>query len=356
MEMELRVQDASPLHGGVELNNRQAPDTEPLRLQGQLRYDNLWGRDHSASLLYLVSPQNTAEVRAVSANYLFRPTGSSTLVALYGVRSRSTVATLGNSTVLGNGDIVGARVILPLPGREGFSHNAVVGIDYKQSLQDVSAGPGASLESTVSYTPLTAQYSFGRRGERGTTRGSVGANFAVRGSLFGNSDREFAQRRFRATANYIALRAEVSREQNWRKATGFARVVAHTASAPLINTEQFFATGADAVRGYYEAEVLGDDAWLATVELRSNSLLPRREGVGLGELIVLGFVDGASVRLKSPLPGQLSHQTPWSTGVGLRYRRQPEMTATVELGVPMEDAQTSRAGDPRVLFRLAYDF
>jgi hemolysin activation/secretion protein len=90
--------------------------------------------------------------------------------------------------------------------------------------------------------------------------------------------------------------------------------------------------------------------------MRSPSLLRALDGGGPGELILLGFVDGASVRIKSPLPGQLSHQTPWSTGLGLRYRRQPELAASVELGMPMEDAQTSRAREPRVLFRLAYDF
>lgn len=356
MEMELRVEDKSPLHGGIEINNRQAPNTEPLRVQGTLRYDNLWGRDHSASLLYLVSPQNPSEVRALSANYLFRPTDSNLLLALYGVRSRSTVATLGSSTVLGNSNIVGARAIVPLVGTERYFHNAVFGIDYKESLQDVSAGPGASLASTVSYTPLTAQYSFGQRGARGTTRGSVTTNFALRGALSGNSDREFQERRFRAQANYITLRAELSREQRVRSATAFARLIAHTASTPLINTEQFVGTGMDGVRGYYEAEVLGDDGWIANLEMRSPSLLGAAEGGGPGELILVGFVDAASVRIKSPLPGQLSHQTPWSTGLGLRYRRQPELAASVDLGMPMEDAQTSRAGEPRVLFRLAYDF
>jgi len=357
VEMELRVQDERPFHAGVELNNRQAPNTDPLRLQGSVRYDNLWGRDHSASLIYLVSPENTSQVNAISANYVFRPTESNLLLALYGVRSRSTVATLGSSTVVGNSNILGARAIVPLPGSERFFHNAVFGVDYKESLQDVSVAPGATLGSSVSYTPLTAQYSLTRRGDRGTTRANVATNFAMRGGFAGNTDEEFARRRFRATANYVTLRAELSREQNLRRGfVGFGRVIAHTASSPLINTEQFVATGADGVRGYYEAEVLGDEGWLATAELRSPSLFGDAPGSRAGELILVGFLDGGSVRLKSPLVGQASRQTPWSTGFGLRYRRQPDLAAAIEVGFPMEDATTTKSGDARVHFRVAYDF
>jgi len=357
VEMELRVQDERPFHAAVELNNRQAPNTEPLRLQGSVRYDNLWGRDHSASLIYLLSPENTSQVSALSANYVFRPTGGSTLLALYGVRARSTVATLGSSTVVGNSNILGARVIHPLPGTDRFFHNAIVGIDYKESLQDVSVGAGTSLGSTVSYTPVTAQYSATKRGDKGITRGSLTTVFALRGGLAGNSDQEFAQRRFRASANFLTMRAELSREQNLKRGiVGYARVIGHAASSPLINTEQFVGAGADGVRGYYEAEVLGDEGWLTTAELRSPSLVGGTEGGGAGELILLGFVDAGSIRLKSPLAGQASRQTPWSTGFGLRYRRAPDLAASVEVGFPMEDAVVTKAGGTRVHFRVAYDF
>jgi hemolysin activation/secretion protein len=357
VEMELRVQDQRPFHASFEVNNRQAPNTSPLRLQGSVRYDNLWGRDHSASLIYLLSPENTSEVSALSANYLFRPNGGKTIVAVYGVRARSTVATLGTSTVVGNSNILGARAIHPLPGTDRLFHNAVVGVDYKESLQDVSLGPGASLGSTVTYTPITAQYSATKRGDKGTTRGSLTTVLSMRGGLTGNSDREFADRRFRASANFITLRAELSREQNMKRGmVGYGRVVGHAASTPLINTEQFVGAGADGVRGYYEAEVLGDEGWLASAELRTPSLVGGNEPGAASELVLLGFVDAASVRLKSPLAGQASRQTPWSTGFGLRYRRTPDLAASVEVGFPMEDAFVTKAGSTRVHFRVAYDF
>ncbi|MBI1397114.1 MAG: BamA/TamA family outer membrane protein [Betaproteobacteria bacterium] len=357
VEMELRVQEQNPLHASVELNNRQSVNTRPWRLSGTLRYDNLWGIDHSISFMYLTAPQDTTQVRAMSGTYLFRVPGSDTLVAFYGVRSRSTVASLGSATVVGNANILGARAIIPVRGASDLTQSVILGVDYKESFQDVSIGTPGAYESTVAYTPFTAQYSLTRQGQKGITRASVSTNFSVRGALFGSHDDEFARRRYRGSADYITLRAELSRQQRLpHDFTGYVRAVMHTASQPLLNTEQFVVTGADSVRGYYEAEVLGDDGWLSTLELRAPSLLGATEGDHPRELIALGFIDAASVRTKSPLPGQASREEPWSVGLGLRYRAEPSLTASMELGIPMKDAQSTRAGDARLHVRLAYDF
>ena len=54
VEVDLQVEDQLPLHGSVELNARNSVNTSRLRLIGQIRYDNLWQRLHSASLQYQV--------------------------------------------------------------------------------------------------------------------------------------------------------------------------------------------------------------------------------------------------------------------------------------------------------------
>jgi hemolysin activation/secretion protein len=361
--MELKIQEDKPFAGSIELNNRQAINTEPLRLSGTLKYNNLWGRDHSASLLYLTSPEDTTQVRALSGNYILRLPDSGQILAFYAVRSRSTVATLGSSTVVGNGNIYGFRGILPLPGDEVFSHNLVYGADYKESFQGVGIDPTSRIEGTLTYLPFTAQYGMAKTGLKGTTRASIQTSFLTRSALLGNRDDEFARRRFRATANYAVLRAEVSRQQTLPKNfTAFLKLTAHTSSQPLVNTEQFIAAGADGVRGYYEAEVVGDDGWMATAELRSPSLIDAGEGAGARELIAVGFVDAANVRLKRPLPGETSQKSPWSVGLGLRFRAQSSLSATLEVGLPMEDVRRSTSDpgtekrDPRLHLRVAYDF
>src|SRR6202000_2137834 len=42
VDVDLNVEDTLPLHGSIELNNRQSPSTTALRSSISMRYDNLW--------------------------------------------------------------------------------------------------------------------------------------------------------------------------------------------------------------------------------------------------------------------------------------------------------------------------
>ena len=59
---------------------------------------------------------------------------------------------------------------------------------------------------------------------------------------------------------------------------------------------------------------------------------------------------------REPLPGQPEHTSLASFGVGLRFRSEKHITAAMELGIPLKDAQQTRAGDPFMHMRLVYDF
>jgi hemolysin activation/secretion protein len=354
--MEMKVADRSPLHGSIELNNRQTLNTEPLRLAGTLRYDNLWGRDHAISFLYLASPQQWDQVRVLSVNYLFRLTDSDKLVALYAVRSRSSVAAVGDLKVLGNANLYGARLIVPMRPLHDYTHSFVLGIDYKDFLQDlrfVDAGPQSF---PIDYTPVSAGYQFTKNGERGQTRGGITLNVGIRGRVLSNRDSEFENQRFDARANFIYLRGDISRLQALPRGYGlYARIGAQLASQPLIPLEQLLIGGLDTVRGYLEAEAVGDDGAYGTIELRTPPMLRAYQGPAL-ELIGLAFVDAGTVTTRQPLPGQQEHVTLASAGVGLRFRAEKHFTAAMELGVPMRDALQSRAGNPFAHMRMVVDF
>src|SRR5208337_2060682 len=70
IDVAIKVEDRLPLHGSVELNDRSSPDTDDLRLNVVLHYDNLWQREHSLSLQYQTAPQNPKEVEAFSVSYV----------------------------------------------------------------------------------------------------------------------------------------------------------------------------------------------------------------------------------------------------------------------------------------------
>jgi hemolysin activation/secretion protein len=353
VEVELKVQDELPLHGGLELNNRQSPSTEPLRLQGFLRYDNLWQREHSASVQYQVAPQDTTQVRALSGTYVLPVSESDNAIALYGVRSKSDVATIGDLNVLGNATIFGGRFIMPLAPREGVSQSLTLGIDYKDFGESVKVQGSDDVNTPIAYTPMLLQYSMTQIGRKGQTQASIGANFAMRSALLGNTDAEFENKRFKAQANYFYLRGDLQRDQLLPK--GFrliARADGQWSGQPLVSNEQFAAGGVDSVRGYLEAEQFGDDGLRGSLELRT----PGFASGSVDELLALGFVEGARLWVLDPLPQQQSAFSLSSAGVGLRLRAYRHLNASLDVGWPFQSAQETRSGEPRLHFKLAYEF
>jgi hemolysin activation/secretion protein len=122
-----------------------------------------------------------------------------------------------------------------------------------------------------------------------------------------------------------------------------------------VQNEQFAAGGVDTVRGYLEAEVLGDTAVDAQVELRSPSFA---EAIGpwVKELRVHVFADMAQTNLNQPLPDQISRYGLSSVGFGVRTRIADHFSAVVENAVALSDASTTKRGADMVLFRVLGDF
>ncbi len=354
VQVELNVQDNLPLHGSVELNDRYSANTTRTRLAGMLRYDNLWQRDHSLTLNFQTTPQKTSEVKVLSASYLMPVPGSDKMIALYGIKSDSNVAAIGALNVIGNGNIFGARLIAPLRAHESYYHSITFGIDRKDFNETVNLATN-TIETPIGYTPTFVQYSGTGQDADGITQFDLALNFALRGVL-GNNDAEFANKRFGARANYAYIKSDLQRTQtlphNWALA---ARLDLQLASEPLINNEQFVAGGYESVRGYLEAEQLGDDAMRGSLELRTPSLLKGAAGP-VPQLNMIGFVEGAQVRIKDPLPAQLSRFDLASAGIGLRFKAWKTMNAALDVAWPLSNTTYTQAGSARLKFKFAYEF
>lgn len=354
VEFDLNVEDRLPLHGSLELNDRHGFGTTRTRLAGALRYENLWQREHALSLNFLTAPENTAEARVVSASYLWPLHGSNQMLSFYAVRARSAVAAIGALNVLGDADIWGARWILPLRGLPDFFHSLTLGADYKDFRETINLVGGDTLRTPIAYTHLSAVWSATALGAGGVTQVNAGVGFGPR-RLFGNSDAEFLNRRFNARANYVYLRGDVQRQQ--RLPGGYsliARADFQFADEPLISNEQFFIGGVDSVRGYFEFEQLGDRGLRGRLELRAPNRAAKDSM--LSELVGLAFLDAGAVELVQPLPGQTRSFQMASAGAGFRARAGRSFVAALDFAVPLRDTNRTQAGDPRVHFRLAYEF
>jgi len=356
IDIELKVTDSFPLHGHVELNNRRSHDTTELRLNALIRYDNLWQKEHSASFQFQTSPLDTEEVQVLAGSYVLpNPWRKEHFAAFYAVWSDSETAFGEGFSTVGNGEILGMRYIIPLPGERKYQHNISLGLDYK-SFEESTNLEDENVETTeVTYLPVSASYTGSLPDSTGLTEFSAGLNIAIRDLV--TKQEEFQVKRFQARGNYLYVTAGLERSQNLPgDASLFVKLDGQVASQPLISNEQFSAGGMQSVRGYLESEVQGDHAAYASVEARSPELISK---LGLGEgysLTLHAFYDRARLYTKDPLPGE--DQVTDIDGVGLGFRGSAlgSLSYDFDWGMALSDTDRTKANDSVLYFQLRYQF
>lgn len=350
-DIDLSVEDKPPLSASLEVNNQYSPNTTHSRLAGSVRYDNLWQREHGLSVQFQTTPEDTDETKAISASYVAPLEGGDALAA-YGVRSNSRVAALGNVAVLGRGSIIGLRYVHPLAARAGTSRSFTAGADYKHFRENVVLTGAPPVETPIRYLPFSFMYSLGMADAGGRWDLSTGVGVLFRGMMA--REREFENKRYDAHANYMVWKWDVARSQSLGKRFGLhARFDGQFADQPLVSNEQFVAGGAGSVRGYLQSEALGDNGAHLGFELRGPAF---HEEEWTAELRPHAFVEGAWLRVLSPLPGQTTVVTLASAGFGLNLRALNSFSLSLNLGWPMRATTYSPSWQPRVQFSSTLEF
>jgi hemolysin activation/secretion protein len=277
---------------------------------------------------------------------------------------------------VGRGDTLGFRAIITLPPGKDFYQSFNFGLDYKRTTQltlprqveeniedeigrDISPEL-AELEAT--YYPLVLAYS-GTWSKKGMlTELNLGVTLGLRGA--GGSRQDFDNFRFRADRNFLALRGDLSHTRDLPYGFEVSGLVqGQLADQPLINTEQFAAGGLGTVRGYLEATALGDNAALASLELRSPSLLGALKKEG-NEWRIYTFIEGAVLTLREALPEQTDRFELASYGIGSSLNLFNFLNASIDVGIPLIDQNNAGpfeeprnvAGKPLVTFRVWAEF
>lgn len=361
VDVDLQVEDRFPLHGSLELNNRYSSDTKPLRLNGSLRYDNLWQLGHSLTLGYQVAPEDTDDGEVYSASYLARiPRMPSLSLLAYAVKNASDISTLGGTNVVGRGETVGIRGLITLPGGDdGFFHQASVGLDYKHFEELVGFGGAGDQSAPITYYPVTADYTANWTAEDTQTEAGVGLTFNLRG--LGSAQSEFRNKRADSNGDFVYLRAHAAYSRELAEDFQlFARIEGQAADQPLVSSEEISAGGLDTVRGYLESESLGDNGAIGRLELRSPSLATLGDADWSDGTIedwrFYVFADGALLAVLHPGAEQEDGFSLASVGIGSQIRLLDYLNGVVDLGVPLVDQSSTKAGDPRLHFRVWGEF
>ncbi len=355
VDVDLDVTDTLPLHGSVELNNRYNADTTSTRLSASLSYNNMFQRGDSASIGYQVAPENPADAEIASASYLFHiPDSWMSLLASY-LHSNSNVTALGTTDVVGRGTTAGLRLLMPLGSSSSFSHSFSIGWDYKKYFElDTFKPTKTQTFAPVTYYPLSANYSANWTPAKSVTDLSLTLEFGL--PAFGSDKAAFETKAYDAPQGFSIARANVTREQSlpygaqlWGSVTG------QLADDALISSEQIALGGADSVRGYLEAETLGDYGAYMQTELRSPSVA-KYIGGPLHSWRFHLFYDGGVIDVTHPLADTRTNYRLQSVGIGSRINLWGYLNGVLQDAQTLNHGPDTKAGTNRVLFRAYVEF
>jgi len=354
VDIDLKVEDKSPLHGSVEVNNQHNANTVPLRLSGSLSYSNLWQLGHTLGGSFQLAPERTTDSAVYSAFYQAPIRSVEGLsVMLTGTVQDSNIAALGGTTVIGKGQIVGVRFMRTLPAKEGYFHSISFGMDYKNFVQDISSS-GTMTNAPIHYYPFNLAYSASRVGDKTYTELNAAATWHMSG--MGGGQSQFAARRYSATDNFFYFRGDLSHTRDLPEGFQlYTRMQGQATSDALINTEQISGGGFNNARGYLIATRLGDSGIFGSMEFRSPNFIGTAKDRE-NQWRVYAFLEGGKLYSNHTLPAEKRSYNLASTGIGTRIRYLNHLTGSVDLAMPLVTQPYALAHDLFLLFRLGADF
>ncbi|WP_417318353.1 ShlB/FhaC/HecB family hemolysin secretion/activation protein [Erythrobacter aureus] len=381
VDVDLAVEDKRPWGASVELNDQFNRSTERLRLNLSAHYDNLWQAGHSVNIFYQTAPEDFDQISVISGSY-YAPIGySRTSLLGYVVSSNTDVATVGGLAVVGNGLTLGGRVMHTLGNSPpGVVQSLLFGADYKDyldqiGLTDPETGEYLTFDTPVTYLPFTAQYRWlgGSPGSNGEF--SIGATFAFEDFI--GKQREFGLvydnpltpgvnemsigKRSGAQASFFYIYGSGVYNRQLSKGLDFrAALDWQLAPEPLISNEQFVLGGVGSIRGYREAEILGDSGARLSFELGYTIPVDKAGDI---DWRIAAFLEGGHAWNEDPLPEEESEFWLGSVGITTRFDAYRHLYGQFDLAYQFQSdpANSGQAvkddfGDMRAHFKIGIKY
>jgi hemolysin activation/secretion protein len=348
MDMDLKVSDKLPLHGSLEIDDNYTADTKPLRATAALSYANLFSALDDLSLQYQDSPQAPGQVKVLNAGYTLHPLWDGWRISAIFIDSNSSVSSIGEggTGVLGTGEIYSLRASYAPVTSTTTSQSVTLGYDYKHFRNSITeGGTAAPLVTPISYSNISLSYLGTWHVGWLEAALSLTPDFGVRGAP--NNPADFENDRYLGKPNFFYLRFDSSLSAHLPADFRLMlRVAGQTTEDPLISNENFSIGGADGVRGYLEAEELGDAALKETVQLQTTTWSWRARQL----FNAFAFYDAGRTHVLAALSGEPDYVILRSFGGGANLLPGYWLTGTLIWAEPLTDGTYTRAHQGRILF------
>lgn len=323
LDIELKVQEDLPIGSALELNNKQAQDTQAGRLEASVSFDNLWQRRHVLGLSWIVSTVRRSESDVQLLSYQLPLGGNGDRLSLQLTRSDSSIPAVVGGSSVSRGETWRLRWRDQLPAVEGVSHGLTWGVTWRD-LQDTSVAADGLMTRppALRYSSFQLAYDLSLSDVAGARFSTLQAEFSAGLSglnrrtvdCFGTPRDQFVCKRADARPGFQLFTLGLSHRERLAGWTASARLQGQLADAPLMSSEQAVYGGQDSARGYYEGEQAGDLGAALRLELAAPAWAAT-EGLQVSAWL---FHDQAWVRRLYNIAEERADARLASAGVGLR--------------------------------------
>lgn len=350
------VTDSNPLRRFVTVDNSGTPSTGTHRISVGLQHNNLFNRDHVATLQYTTSIEQPSDVTIVGLGYripLYENGNSIDLVGGFSSVSSGQVQVLNSTaTVSGSGRIFSARYNWHMPRIGEFSQRISLAADWRDfdSSFLLDNTPGNLVPRVITH-PISLSWSGNWRGD---TR-EAGVQISVARNLQGGEhgrDTDFNALRAGANARFAVMRASASWFQllprDWRVRL---QAQGQYTRDELVSGEQFGIGGAESVRGLRERVLANDRGWRISADLDTPAWT---EDIWVMRGVLFG--DVAHLYRVNPQPGETAGDGVLSAGVGLRVNYSTWLSGRIDYARLIDGADRYASGSHRVHASFSLSF
>lgn len=347
-DITLNVKDALPVHYGLDYNNYGTSATGENRVGLTFDAANVLQQADQISLRGVIGFPSR-ENSFYQLNYQ-TPVNLDGTTLNFGYANGAFAVSQGLGAILdvrGNADIYTVAVSHPLERELEFSSNVGLAVSHKYIRNNFFGGQLPFSRDEYNSARLTYQADW--RSQEGRTL----LQAAYTQGLGGTPATDPLVSRAGASGGFSKVNLDLARIQNLDTGLyALFRASGQYASQPLYVAEQYAVGGPDTVRGFQQAELLGDNAYVLGAELRWS---PFKDD--LDAFQVSAFIDHGGVSLRRQLPGDLpngAHLT--GAGFGFRFGIAQHATLRLDLGFPISPASSVSGRNPALYAGLQTRF
>lgn len=336
-DVTVKVTDKNPIHFGLDYNNFGIPETGEHRFGFTFDAGNLFTQGSDFRFRGVLQTPTDHGATFFQLRYQAPVSVNGTRVGVEYQRGAFSSGS-GIAQVLdvrGDADIVSAFASYPLVRVLNHSSDIAGTLSHKSVRNDIFGNQPFARED---YWTAKLDY-------RGDWRG-IGGRSLLNASLtqgFGGGGSGWTTN-LRADGSFTKLNLEALRiQQLGHSFYGVLRGGGQLSFNPLYSLEQYAIGGISTVRGFTQAELLGDSGYSVSAELRWSPISSNPESFQ-----VVTFIDHGGVSIKDKYPGELPVDNLTGAGFGFRSTVGENTHLTLDIGFPISPGRTRRGDNVAV--------